>query len=148
MHAHIFLFPPLNPRLLSLSWGFAFLCWTLICTALRGTIHDRSADFTIRNLMTIRVTIIFIFRLLLDIHWILNDLDCIRRDVKVVLSARLLHGCNLRTQIGLVVLLRLLACNIEVRYKDVRFDFCLVLIDWMVRLSERSQFIALKHIKA
>ena len=87
MHATISLFPPLNPRLLSLSWGFAFLRWTLVCTALRGAIHDRSADFAIRNRMMIRSTIIFIFRLLLDIHWILNDLDFIRRDVKVVLSA-------------------------------------------------------------
>lgn len=83
----------------------------------------------------IRATIIFIFRLLLDIHWILNDLDFIRRDVKVVLSALLLRGCDLRAQIDLVVLLRLLASNFEVRDEDVRFDFGWVLIDWMVRLS-------------
>ena len=135
MHAHISLFPPLNPRLLSLSWGFAFLPWTLVCTALRGAVYDRSADFAIRNRTMIRATIIFIFRLLLDIHWILNDLDFIRRDVKVVLSALLLRGCNLRAQIDLVVLLRLLASNFEIRDEDVRIDFGWVLIDWMVRLS-------------
>ena len=131
MHATISLFPPLNPRLLSLSWGFAFLRWALVCTALRGAIHDRSADFAIRNRMMIRATIIFIFRLLLDI----NDLDFIRGDVIVVLSAWLLRGCDLRAQIDLVVLLRLLASNFEVRDEDVRFDLGWVLIGWMVRLS-------------
>ena len=72
----------------------------------------------------------------MNIHWVLDDFDFIRRDVKVVLSA-LLRGCDLlRAQIDLFVLYRLLASNLKVCDEDVRFDFCWVLIDyWLIRLS-------------